>query len=109
MIGDGSDYHFIFIVDRSGSMRSSKRIGLARDALTLFMRSLPNACSFSVISFGSPKYEALRQDSPVELYNDSTRDMAINKISSFEADFGMTDILSPLKAAQQHHSFESGK
>ena len=51
---DGSDkFHFIFLVDRSGSMNNFGRIERARDALTIFIRSLPVGCRFSILSFGS--------------------------------------------------------
>ena len=51
-IGTGEDYHFLFLVDRSGSMWG-RRMEMARNALTLFIRSLPEGCKFSIISFGS--------------------------------------------------------
>ena len=50
-IGNGEDYHFLFLVDRSYSM-SGRRMEMARNALTLFIRSLPEGCKFSIISFG---------------------------------------------------------
>ena len=49
----GDEFHFIFLVDRSGSMADSKRMDAARDALKIFIRSLPTGCRFSVLSFGS--------------------------------------------------------
>ena len=54
MLGSGQDYHFIFIVDRSGSMKfePGNRMAKARDVLDLFLRSLPSGCHFSIISFG---------------------------------------------------------
>lgn len=48
----GKDFHFTFIVDRSGSMGGSG-IADAKDALEIFIRSLPVGCTFSIISFGS--------------------------------------------------------
>lgn len=54
MLGSGADYHFIFIIDRSGSMGfGSNRMGTAKEALTLFIRSLPAGCKFYIISFGT--------------------------------------------------------
>ena len=44
--------HFNFLLDRSGSM-SGSRIEKAREALILFLRSLPPGCMFSVVSFGT--------------------------------------------------------
>ena len=58
-LSPGDDYHFIFLVDRSGSMGCGRRMKIARDALILFMRSLPKNCVYSIISFGS-RYEALK-------------------------------------------------
>ena len=51
-ISMGKDFHFIFIVDRSGSMHG-ERIKTCKKALKLFIQSLPIGCKFSIISFGS--------------------------------------------------------
>lgn len=48
----GEDLHFIFVVDRSGSM-DGIRMELTREALNLFVQSLPIGCTFSIISFGT--------------------------------------------------------
>ena len=37
----GADYHFIFIIDRSTSMQG-RNIEMAREALQMFVRSLPS-------------------------------------------------------------------
>jgi len=52
-LGAGNEFHFIFLVDRSGSMRSVGRMEAAINALSIFIRSLPTGCVFSVVSFGS--------------------------------------------------------
>ena len=51
-LSNGADFHFIFIVDRSFSMKARRRMDLAKDALNIFIRSLPVDCKFSIISFG---------------------------------------------------------
>ena len=58
-LSSGEDFHFIFVLDRSGSMYSSNRMKLVRDAMTIFMQSLPVGCHFSIVSYGSD-YEYLR-------------------------------------------------
>jgi len=42
---------FIFLIDRSGSMYQA--IKLAREALQLFVQSLPYGCKFNICSYGS--------------------------------------------------------
>ncbi|CAF4485146.1 unnamed protein product [Rotaria sp. Silwood2] len=44
---------FIFIIDCSGSMDHENKIGLARQAMILFLKSLPVHCHFNIIRFGS--------------------------------------------------------
>ncbi len=51
---------YVFVIDRSGSM-DGQRIELAKQALLLFMASLPEGSRFNVFSFGS-NYSALFKD-----------------------------------------------
>ena len=77
----GSNYHFIFNVDRSYSM-SGPRMRLANEALTIFIRSLPVGCRFSVYSFGD-RFTWMKQkgdDRNVLAYKENTIEFAINKI-----------------------------
>ena len=50
---NGSILHFIFVVDRSGSMGQYSRMADARNALKIFIRSLPVNCHFTIKSFGN--------------------------------------------------------
>lgn len=79
-----------------------KRMELAKEALDIFIRSLPMGCTFSVISFGF-RWKSL--DFPKEhvtniRLTDPSKEWATEKISQFTADYGGTNILDPLKAAQ---------
>ena len=71
------------------------------------MRSLPDACKFSILSFGRD-YRPLRVCSPVETYNDETRDYAISCIRCFDPNMGGTDIEQPLRAAQEIKNYQTG-
>ena len=53
ILREGSEFHFIFIVDRSCSMCKCNRMQIAIDACVLFVQSLPLGCKFSVLSFGT--------------------------------------------------------
>lgn len=84
---------FVFILDRSGSM-SGSRIRVALEALELFIRSIPPNSKFNIVSFGSS--HQLMYDKSVTYNNDNMQD-AINKIRSFKADFGGTELFNPIK------------
>ena len=103
-LGNGSEFHFIFIVDRSGSM-GGDRIEVAKEALDLFIRSLPNGCKFSVISFGC-NWDALQPS--IADYTDHACKEALAAIKTFSSNYGGTEILAPLREAQTSQEFASG-
>jgi len=81
----------VFVVDRSGSMDTKEKE--LRDALELFMRSLPEGCYFNIVGFGS----SFQKLFPVSrLYNDDSLAIAIKHVSSLRADLGGTEMYQPL-------------
>ena len=108
MLSNGSEFHFTFIIDRSGSMKRENRIQLAKDALSIFIRSLPKDSSFSIIGFGS-MFTAMQsdEDQVIHPYNDDTRDAALCEISQMLANYGATNILEPLKFVQENIAKDS--
>mmetsp|Transcript_98476 Transcript_98476/g.301267 ORF Transcript_98476/g.301267 Transcript_98476/m.301267 type:complete len:937 (-) Transcript_98476:260-3070(-) len=85
---------FIFLLDRSGSMQGD-RIQRAAEALQLFLRSLPRACRFNILGFGS-KYEVLFQGASVPYDADSLRTASLHA-QRVQADLGGTELLDPLR------------
>ena len=73
-----------------------ERIKKAKEALILFIRSLPAGCKFSVISFGSNSSDLNVDSSYVIQYNESNAQSAINQIQHFDSDMDGTDIAEPL-------------
>lgn len=84
---------FIFLVDRSGSMRGSY-IKSASETLILFLKSIPPGCSFNIIGFGS-RYTSLFPESVP--YDQEHLDFAISHAETLQADLGGTELLSPLQ------------
>ncbi|CAF1087603.1 unnamed protein product [Didymodactylos carnosus] len=86
---------FIFIVDCSGSMSDQNKIGLAREAMILFLKSLPVNCRFNIIRFGSD-YKTLFNN-VTDIYNEQNARQAEQLISQMLADLGGTELLRPLQ------------
>jgi hypothetical protein len=83
---------FIFVVDCSGSMLEENKIIYARQAMLLFLKSLPVNCYFNIIRFGS-KYETLFTDITA-VYNNENAQQAEQLINNIEANFGRTELVS---------------
>ena len=83
---------FVFLIDQSGSM-SGKSIELVKQALILFMQSLPPKSYFQLIGFGS-NYEKYNQK-PVE-YNKENVESIMETINKLRANKGGTNLFSPL-------------
>lgn len=70
---DESKKEYIFLIDRSGSMYHT--IKLARQALILFLHSLPAGSKFNICSYGS-RHEFMFEGRSVD-YNDENLHTAI--------------------------------
>ena len=83
---------FVFLIDQSGSM-DGQSIELVKQALLLFIQSLPQGSYFQLIGFGSDfrKYN----EEPVE-YNQENVTSIIKVINGLDADMGGTNISGPL-------------
>jgi hypothetical protein len=92
---DDQATELIFLVDRSGSMGGSS-IEQAINALNLFLHSMPANCYFNIWSFGS-RFDALFP-SGSKLYDDSSLAKAKSHVANMSANYGGTEIYSPLKA-----------
>ena len=84
---------FIFLVDRSGSMRGSY-INSARETLVLFLKSIPEGNYFNIIGFGS-SYRSLFQNTVP--YDQKHLEEAVKHAQEMQADLGGTELLSPLQ------------
>jgi hypothetical protein len=83
----------VFVCDRSGSM-AGYNISALRDALKVFLKSLPVGVKFNICSFGS-SYSFLWDQS--KSYSQSTLDEAMKHVEGFDANFGGTEMYKPIQ------------
>lgn len=83
---------FYFVLDRSYSMTGDP-IATAKEALKLFIRSIPSGSYFNVYSFGSTFEQIFEATTG---YDQVSLDYAIDHINFFGADLGGTEIFDPL-------------
>ncbi|CAI2381443.1 unnamed protein product [Moneuplotes crassus] len=86
---------YIFLLDRSGSMKNKGRLILAKDALKLFLKSLPADSKFNIIGFGS-FLRVMHKDGSVQYTKDSL-EKALVEIASMTPNLKGTQLLEPLK------------
>ncbi|CAF3817744.1 unnamed protein product [Rotaria sordida] len=86
---------FIFVVDCSGSMDGENKIGLAAQAMLLFLKSLPINCHFNIVRFGS-QHQTLFKDITA-VYNEKNTQKAEQLVKNMKADLGGTELLLPLQ------------
>lgn len=82
----------VFVADRSGSMGG--KIHILVSALKIFLKSLPVGVKFNICSFGS-QHTFLWPKS--KTYEESSLTAALSHVESFDASFGGTEMLAPIK------------
>ena len=82
---------FIFVIDCSGSMRDENKIGLARQAMLLFLKSLLINCHFNIIRFGSSHQSLF--STVTSIYNEENATRAEQLIKNMNADLGGTELV----------------
>jgi Ca-activated chloride channel family protein len=85
----------IFLVDCSGSMDSENKIGLARDALRLFVKAIPPGTNFNILKFGS-SYVALFPEPQGRPYTAETAAAADALVDQLAANLGGTELSAAL-------------
>ena len=92
---------------------SGRRMEITKEALKLFIQSLPVGCTFAILGFGSHSEFVSHQSPQVKqrknandssviwTYNDDIMPQILSEISVFAANFGGTNILDPLKKATE--------
>ncbi|OWA55145.1 putative von Willebrand factor A domain-containing protein 5A [Hypsibius exemplaris] len=90
----GINSELIFVVDCSGSMSGGNKIGDAKRAMHIFLRSIPEGAYFNFYKFGS-RFESLFPES--QLYSADTFTQAKAYADAINADMGGTEILEPLQ------------
>ncbi|RLM00033.1 hypothetical protein CFD26_107961 [Aspergillus turcosus] len=89
----------IFMADRSGSMRS--KIPSLINVMNIFLRSLPEGCSFNIASFGS---EVTWLWPSSKRYSQENLDVASKHVDSFLANYGGTEIYGALHSVLDHYN-----
>ena len=73
---------------------NGERIAKAKEALIIFLKSLPPECEFNIVSYGS-YYVKMTEDS---MHNcNESMEIAIYYVNHMKADMGGTDIYTVIK------------
>jgi von Willebrand factor A domain-containing protein 5 len=83
-------------------MASDNGIELAREAMLLFIRSLPLGAHFNIIRFGTFFELLFKSELLTSIYDETTAKQAEDLTRRMEADFGGTELLKPMQYLQQH-------
>lgn len=92
--------NFYFLIDQSGSMQG-KSIDIAKEALILFLKSLPENSKYNIIGFGS---RFIKYHPDALEYNGDNLNNSINIIKSLGANLGGTIIDKPLSTIYHNNT-----
>lgn len=93
---DEEEFEIIFLVDQSGSMGNGPGSPMAqcKSALQLFLRSLPEKCTFNIVGFGSQFNKMFDESQPYTVEN---LERATAHVKTISNNMGGTEIYNPLK------------
>jgi hypothetical protein len=83
---------YIFVVDCSGSMDEENKIGYARQAMSVFLKSLPIGSFFNIFRFGSD-YEQFKKSQIAIEYNEKSAQEANKYINHMKVSIFILIIL----------------
>ncbi|EPT01798.1 hypothetical protein FOMPIDRAFT_59317, partial [Fomitopsis schrenkii] len=87
---------YLFLLDRSGSMDDDNKMGYAKKALLIMLKSLPTkGTTFNIFSFGSEFSSLWSASQP---YTEDSLSTALLHVESMGADLGGTEIASALSS-----------
>ena len=90
---------FIFLIDLSGSMYwGDKAITMAKDALKIFLHSLPEGSKFNICGFGSTHFFVFNNSVEYNQDNLSHALKIADRMDDHSNCLGGTEIFSPLEA-----------
>lgn len=96
-LNDIRSTELIFLIDRSGSMGGSQ-MQQAKQALELFLRSIPHGSFFNIYSFGSNYSSLFPASSP---YTEQYFNTALHHVQGMDANMGGTELGGALQAVLQ--------
>eukprot|EP00762_Andalucia_godoyi_P002666 ANDGO_03272.mRNA.1 von Willebrand factor A domain-containing protein DDB_G0292028 len=90
---EAADTELVFVVDCSGSMEEEGKIDYARQAMLVFLKSIPLNFRFNIVRFGSSYAQLFPQS---RIYSEESAAEAKLLIDNLSANMGGTELLQPL-------------
>ncbi len=87
---NGEEFFYVFLVDHISSM-GGQRVEITKDALKLFMHSLPPKCKFQIISYGTG-YSMMGGEQAYFEYNQESMEKALGYIDALSENMSINSI-----------------